>query len=36
VVYDEDFPLNASLKIVRPKLAEKLGKLERDKAVVMI
>src|SRR5713101_8370277 len=36
VVYGEDFPLNASLKIVRPRLAEKLGKMERDKAVVMI
>jgi len=36
VVYGEDFPLNASLKIVRPRLAEKLGKMERDKAVMMI
>jgi long-chain acyl-CoA synthetase len=36
VVYGEDFPLNASMKIVRPTLAEKLGKMERDKAVVMI
>src|SRR5713101_5299531 len=36
VVYGEDFPLNASLNIVRPRLTEKLGKMERDKAVMMI
>jgi long-chain acyl-CoA synthetase len=33
VVYNEDFPLTASLKIIRVSLAERLGKLERDQAV---
>jgi len=36
VVYNEDFPLTASLKIVRPRLAEQLGKLEQDAAVVVL
>jgi len=36
VVYNEDFPLTASLKIVRPRLAEQLGKLDRDAAVVAV
>jgi long-chain acyl-CoA synthetase len=33
VVYDEDFPLTASLKIIRVALAERLGQLEREEAV---
>jgi long-chain acyl-CoA synthetase len=33
VVYDEDFPLTASLKIIRVALAERLGKLKREEAV---
>jgi len=36
VVYNADFPLTASLKIVRPRLAEQLGKLDRDSLVVAI
>jgi long-chain acyl-CoA synthetase len=36
VVHNEDFPLTASLKIVRPRLAERLGKLDRDSVVVSI
>jgi long-chain acyl-CoA synthetase len=36
VVHSEDFPLTASLKIVRPRLAEQLGKLDRDSVVVSI
>jgi hypothetical protein len=32
-VYDEDFPLTASLKIIRVALAERLGQLEREEAV---
>jgi long-chain acyl-CoA synthetase len=36
VVRNEDFPLTASLKIVRPRLAEQLGKLDRDTAVVPV
>jgi long-chain acyl-CoA synthetase len=34
VMHNEDFPLTASLKIVRPRLAEQLAKLDRDAAVV--
>jgi len=34
VVYPEDFPLTASLKIVRVALAERLGKLDRAEAVL--
>jgi long-chain acyl-CoA synthetase len=33
VVYDEDFPLTASLKIIRVALAERLGKLKREEAI---
>ena len=33
VVYDEDFPLTASLKIIRVVLAERLGKLKREEAI---
>ena len=33
VVYDEDFPLTASLKIIRVVLAERLGKLTQEEAV---
>ena len=33
VVYDEDFPLTASLKIIRVVLAERLGKLKQEEAV---
>jgi len=33
VLYDEDFPLTASLKIIRVALAERLGKLKREEAI---
>jgi len=33
VVYDEDFPLTASLKIIRVALAERLGQLKREEVV---
>jgi long-chain acyl-CoA synthetase len=33
VVYDQDFPLTASLKIIRVALAERLGKLQRGEAI---
>ena len=33
VVYDEDFPLTASLKIIRVVLAERLGKLNREQVI---
>ena len=33
VVYDEDFPLTASLKIIRVALAERLAKLKREEAI---
>jgi len=33
VVYGEDFPLTASLKIIRVALAERLGKLKREEAI---
>ena len=33
VVYDEDFPLTASLKTIRVVLAERLGKLKQEEAV---
>jgi len=33
VVYEEDFPLTASLKIIRVALAERLGKLNREQAI---
>jgi long-chain acyl-CoA synthetase len=36
VVYDEDFPLTASLKIIRVALAERLGKLDRAKAILPV
>ena len=36
VVYQEDFPLTASLKIIRVALAERLGKLNREQAVLAI
>jgi long-chain acyl-CoA synthetase len=36
VVYEEDFPLTASMKIIRGALAEKLGKLEREKVVLPV
>ena len=34
LVHNQDFPLTASLKIVRPRLAEQLGKLNRDAAIL--
>jgi len=34
VVYPDDFPLTASLKIIRVALAERLGKLDRNQAVL--
>jgi long-chain acyl-CoA synthetase len=36
VLYNEDFPLTASLKIIRVSLAERLGKLERNQAVLPV
>jgi len=36
VVHTEDFPLTASLKIVRPRLAEQLGKLDRNAVIVAV
>jgi long-chain acyl-CoA synthetase len=36
VVYDEDFPLTASLKIIRVALAERLGKLDRERAILPV
>ncbi len=36
VVYPEDFPLTASLKVIRKVLAQRLGTLEREKAVLPI
>lgn len=36
VVYEEDFPLTASLKIIRVALAEHLGKLNREKAILPV
>jgi long-chain acyl-CoA synthetase len=36
VLYGEDFPLTASLKIIRVALAERLGKLDRDKVVLPV
>src|SRR6516225_3441774 len=34
VVYPDDFPLTASLKVIRVALAERLGKLDRNQAVL--
>jgi long-chain acyl-CoA synthetase len=34
VLHNDDFPLTASLKIIRVALAERLGKLEREQAVL--
>jgi long-chain acyl-CoA synthetase len=36
VVYNEDFPLTASMKIIRVGLAERLGRLKREEAVLPI
>jgi long-chain acyl-CoA synthetase len=36
VLYDEDFPLTASMKIIRVTLAERLGKLDREQAILPI
>ena len=36
VLYQEDFPLTASLKIIRNALAERLGKLDREQAILPI
>jgi len=36
VVHNEDFPLTASLKAVRPRLAERLRKLDRDAVIVTV
>jgi long-chain acyl-CoA synthetase len=36
VLYNDDFPLTASLKIIRVALAERLGKLEREQAVLSV
>ena len=36
VLYNEDFPLTASLKIIRVALAERLGKLQRDQAILPV
>jgi len=34
IVYPDDFPLTASLKIVRVALAERLGKVDRNQVVL--
>jgi len=36
VLYNDDFPLTASLKIIRVALAERLGKLNREQAVLPV
>ena len=36
VVYDEDFPLTASMKLIRKALAQRLGALDRNHAVLPI
>jgi long-chain acyl-CoA synthetase len=36
VLYQEDFPLTASLKVIRKVLAQRLGNLEREKAALPI
>src|SRR6516225_1583044 len=36
VLYDQDFPLTASLKIIRAALAERLGKLKREEAILPV
>jgi len=36
VIYGEDFPLTASLKIIRVALAERLGKMRREEAIQSI
>jgi long-chain acyl-CoA synthetase len=36
VLYDEDFPLTASMKVIRKALAVKLGALDRDQAILPI
>ena len=36
VIYNDDFPLTASLKIIRVALAEQLGKFSREQAVVRV
>jgi long-chain acyl-CoA synthetase len=36
VPYDDDFPLTASLKIIRVALAERLGKLNREQAILPV
>ncbi|MGB9435138.1 MAG: AMP-binding protein [Candidatus Acidiferrum sp.] len=36
VLYNDDFPLTASLKIIRVALAERLGKLNRERAVLPV
>jgi hypothetical protein len=34
VLYSDDFPLTASLKIIRVALAQQLGKLNREQAIL--
>jgi long-chain acyl-CoA synthetase len=34
VLYREDFPLNASMKLVRPQLARRLSKMERATTIL--
>jgi acyl-coenzyme A synthetase/AMP-(fatty) acid ligase len=36
VVHDEDFPLTASMKLIRKTLAQRLGALDRNHAVLPI
>ncbi len=36
VLYNDDFPLTASLKIIRVALAERLGKLNREQAILPV
>ena len=34
VLYGEDFPLNASMKLVRPELARRLNKMDRETTIL--
>lgn len=36
VLYDQDFPLTASLKIIRVALAERLGTLPREQVILPV
>ena len=34
ILFGEDFPLNASMKLVRPELASRLNKMERETTIL--